>query len=692
MVKIGNLNEPETGISVEDVANPGDRQSVYDTGASHSLTGDLSALCCFKKLTKPIPLCIATNTAQKSFVTGVGSLIYPGYQGIKHKHSLPFFHQQNGITEHYNRMVADMGRIILLGSGLPKSFWGHAFMWAAYTNNMIPNLHTGGKVPTEILFGTKPNLNWFQTFGELAFVHILHEKQQKLSDRAVKANVIMNFPDSKGWVFYDSATAAITKYLTHKPKEMTKKNNIEFLLNSLTLGDFQCKEVVKRQDKLADKICTSTINQELGNMNNHGVFEILPLPNGIKPIGGGWVFVRKQPNGNKPLRFKAQYAARGNSQLSGHDFHETFAPTATFTSLHTLLTIAAQSNMHVASFDFVATYLNASIKEDIWIHLPEGLEIPAGSGCNLRKELYRTRKAGRCWWSHLHTLLKGREFHMSNYDSSIHWNNNDGMIIWLHVDDEVVFEKNKADLDNLKHSLCDEFAMKWDNNLTHIVGINVICDNKGFELNQTHLIPSIISKYWDNQSSAATPLLTKLNLWSLTDGDTILCQSNFISCVGALIYVAMGTWPDIDFVVNLLARHLKYPGKEQWLCLQHLLGYLNQTSSHVLFIKPKSPEVTLEVYSDASWGGKFSQSAHAYLNSLSWCSKCLVTIASSSCHAEFMALGIAARHSQWIQNLVGKILGSRLTIDMKCDNASCMKITTDCSSNKRTCHSQRIFY
>ncbi|MBW0485619.1 hypothetical protein O181_025334 [Austropuccinia psidii MF-1] len=80
-VKIGNPNAPESSISVEDVADPGDRQSVYDTGASQSLTGDLSALCLFKKLTKPIPLCVATNTAQRSYVTGVGSLIYPGYLG-----------------------------------------------------------------------------------------------------------------------------------------------------------------------------------------------------------------------------------------------------------------------------------------------------------------------------------------------------------------------------------------------------------------------------------------------------------------------------------------------------------------------------------------------------------------------------------------------------------------------------------
>ncbi|MBW0584087.1 hypothetical protein O181_123802 [Austropuccinia psidii MF-1] len=89
----------------------------------------------------------------------------------------------------------------------------------------------------------------------------------------------------------------------------------------------------------------------------------------MKPIGGGWVFVRKKPNGIEPPCFKAWYVARGNSQLSVQDFHETFAPTATFTSLCILLTIAAQSEMHVASFDFLAAYLNSSSKEEIWIWL-----------------------------------------------------------------------------------------------------------------------------------------------------------------------------------------------------------------------------------------------------------------------------------------------------------------------------------
>ncbi|MBW0487569.1 hypothetical protein O181_027284 [Austropuccinia psidii MF-1] len=50
-------------VNVDDAAPPGNRQSVYDTRESHSLTGDLTSLFRFKKMNSPIPLCVATNAA-----------------------------------------------------------------------------------------------------------------------------------------------------------------------------------------------------------------------------------------------------------------------------------------------------------------------------------------------------------------------------------------------------------------------------------------------------------------------------------------------------------------------------------------------------------------------------------------------------------------------------------------------------
>ncbi|MBW0516424.1 hypothetical protein O181_056139 [Austropuccinia psidii MF-1] len=62
--EIGPANSAVEEVTIDDTAPPGDRRSVCDTGAIHSLTGDLSSLCCFKKLTSPIPLCLATHTTQ----------------------------------------------------------------------------------------------------------------------------------------------------------------------------------------------------------------------------------------------------------------------------------------------------------------------------------------------------------------------------------------------------------------------------------------------------------------------------------------------------------------------------------------------------------------------------------------------------------------------------------------------------
>ncbi|MBW0476803.1 hypothetical protein O181_016518 [Austropuccinia psidii MF-1] len=955
IVEIGSSNEPEHEISVEEVTNPGDRQSVYDTGASHSLTGDLSALCRYRKLTKPIPLSVATNTAQRSFVTGVGSLVYPGYngrhvivngvfysphatgtlispaalinsgskichigddvlihgncgepllranyhkdgrkwllplfsrllaraiddfdfkpsytaapwaegistinapnsfsimttkthvaekendtpvknslqkkkdelmkwhclfghiglrrirkllgksapmclltdrqeindceiclrakslrrssvspdesdrprrtispkhsrlilrwqrlsgkplknlqtdnggefnsaeftrwlngEGIHHKRSLPFFHQQNGIAERYNRTVADMGRTILLGSGLPKTFWGHAFMWAAYTNNILPNVHTGDLTPVEILFGTKRKLDRIRTFGEIAFVHVPQEKRQKLSDRAVKAKVVMHLPDGNGWLFYDEDDLTRRLSTIH---DHPKKGDVEFMLNNMRLGDFKHEELVDTQNRLVDKLSHPThitisltpktyrqavngadktewmraIENELSNMRKAHVFEVLPIPDSIKQIGGGWVFVKKPGTDTEPAQFKARYVARGNSQLSGLDFHETFAPTATFASLRILLTLAAKSDLIIASFDFTAAYLNAYIDEEVWIRPPDGLEILPGSGCRLHKALYGTRQAGRCWWNHLKKSLASRGFKSSNYDSSVYINNETGLTIWLHVDDGIVFGRKQHNIDALQHTLCGEFDIKWSSALKHIIGINIDRTATGFRLSQPSLIQTIVGKYWDGRQTPHSPLPPRNDVVSLTDKDEVIRQPEFIAAIGALSYVATGTRPDIAFAVNLLARHSKYPGKEHWYCLQHLLGYLSSTISRQLSLNPGDDTADLNIFSDASWGGEFSRSTHGYLVQLfgctvSWCSKRLVTVASSSCHAEFMALGIAARHGQWVQNLLQEIAGETMVLNLKCDNASCMHIASDCTSNKRTRHSDREFF
>ncbi|MBW0545979.1 hypothetical protein O181_085694 [Austropuccinia psidii MF-1] len=348
-------------------------------------------------------------------------------------------------------------------------------------------------------------------------------------------------------------------------------------------------EAMKQPDSMAWQ---QAISQEIENMKNHEVFEMSPLPANTKPIGGGWVFVKKPASKTCDARYKSRYIAWGNSQLSGYNFHETFALTSTFTSLRLLLPIAVHLEWHTSSFDFIAAYLNMHIDKELWIRPLKGMVVPKGLGFKLKKALYGTQQA----------------------------------------DDVGVFGKNKEDIESLHLSLDAEFGVKGNHELDSIVGLNICRDAQGFHLSQVHLIQSIITNHWDQKADYDSPLPVKCNLLTLPEQSETIQQHDFISAVGALSYVVTGTQPDLAYAVNLLARYSMRHGANHWHFLQHVLGYLNKTQHYCLSLTPDPGKLEFMVYSDASWGGEFSRSSHRYITTflgfpIAWCARLLATIA-----------------------------------------------------------------
>ncbi|MBW0472550.1 hypothetical protein O181_012265 [Austropuccinia psidii MF-1] len=190
------------------------------------------------------------------------------------------------------------------------------------------------------------------------------------------------------------------------------------------------------------------------------------------------------------------------------------------------------------------------------------------------------------------------------------------------------------------HSL---WATLQEDDVNSIIGIDVHKVSDGYELEQSRLIDSIIHKSWNCTPSTKTPLPEKCNLTTLPETAPTVHTKEFIGTVGALSYVATGTRPDILFSVNLLAQHAKPLGNKHWKCLQNLLGYVSHTKNLRLCLGPQQPS--------PFWGGEFSWSTYGYLVqlagcSISWCAKRLKTVEASSCHAELMALGLAAWHGK----------------------------------------------
>jgi len=74
----------------------------------------------------------------------------------------------------------------------------------------------------------------------------------------------------------------------------------------------------------------------------------------------------------------------------------------------------------------------------------------------------------------------------------------------------------------------------------------------------------------------------------------------YLSAIGALMYLANYTRPDISFSVNLLSRYSSSPTRRHWSGVKHVLRYLRGTIDMRLFY-PKVPKLELIGYADVGY-------------------------------------------------------------------------------------------
>ncbi|XP_063946175.1 secreted RxLR effector protein 161-like [Daucus carota subsp. sativus] len=114
----------------------------------------------------------------------------------------------------------------------------------------------------------------------------------------------------------------------------------------------------------------------------------------------------------------------------------------------------------------------------------------------------------------------------------------------------------------------------------------------------------------------------------------------YLSAIGALMYLADCTRPDIAFYVNLLARHSSAPTRRHWPDSKvELVGYANvgyRSDPH----KCRSQTGYVFTYGDTA---------------ISWRSTKQTLAATSSNHAELLALHETSRECVWLRTLVHHI-------------------------------------
>ena len=75
------------------------------------------------------------------------------------------------------------------------------------------------------------------------------------------------------------------------------------------------------------------------------------------------------------------------------DYEETFAPVARYTSIRSVISLAAQLGWEIHQGDVKTSFLNEVIEEEVYIEKHEGFETHEKHAhvCRLKKALYRLK-------------------------------------------------------------------------------------------------------------------------------------------------------------------------------------------------------------------------------------------------------------------------------------------------------------
>jgi hypothetical protein len=105
------------------------------------------------------------------------------------------------------------------------------------------------------------------------------------------------------------------------------------------------------------------MTEEYQSIIKNDVWEIAPRPKNKDVVSSKWLYKIKHVADGSIEKNKARFVAHGFSQKEGIDYDETFAPVASYTSIKTIIALAAKMKWKLHQMDVKTAFLNSVIEE-----------------------------------------------------------------------------------------------------------------------------------------------------------------------------------------------------------------------------------------------------------------------------------------------------------------------------------------
>jgi len=459
------------------------------------------------------------------------------------------------------------------------------------------------------------------------------------------------------------------------------------------------------------------------------------LPADANVIPCKWVFKLKNDETGTVTEHKARLTPKGFRQKKGVDYDEVFARTGMYKTMRVGLALTAAWGHELDQMDVPSAFLNAPIKEELYMEMPEGYR-EEGMVFKLEKALYGLKQAPRNWYILVSTFLQlkdkaGKEqvqramntlneilhmgFTASVSDPCLFFRKTATgrlILIFLFVDDfQISYHANdREEWGALKKLLVDRFRTKDMGESKWILGMRIQRDRLAgtITLDQELYVSKALEKFGLSEcKTASTPAVSAQETENDEDGAGAPAdKEKYMEIVGTLLYATISTRVDISYAVQKLTRHMQAPLKRHMVAAERVMRYLSGLKELGLLFGRihgvgkqeqqlrDSLQLSVEAFADADWANdkldrKSITGWVAKVNGdvVSWASKKQRTVAQSTCEAELYAEAAAMNEVLWLRGLLAELkLDVKMPSTIFGDNQSAIALSEHGVKSERTKH------
>ena len=421
---------------------------------------------------------------------------------------------------------------------------------------------------------------------------------------------------------------------------------------------------------------------ELETLRQMNVWDVVDREPWMNVLPSTWAFKLKRYADGLLRKVKARFCARGDRQIEGIDFFETYAPVVSWTTVRLMLILSIQLNLVTQQHDYTAAFVHADIdkppnyedlseeekrRSGVYVEMPKGFSEP-GKVLKLKKSLYGLKQAPRTFFEHISGELQAVGFQqMVDVDPCLFIS--DKVVCLLYVDDSYLCAENEEDINEVVRKLNERgMQLSEEEKKAPFLGVKIDKLEDGtIRMNQTGLIDRIIEALGcEDLPPVDTPVTETLP--KDPEGEPAQGTFNYASVIGMLWYLVGHTRPDLCMAVSQAARFTYCPKRSHEEALIRIGQYLKKTRDGGMLFKPTGPgPLKVEVFVDSDFLGLYGKESRTdptsvksrtgYLIRINgcpviWSSKLQDSIALSTMMAEYYALSTALKEVIPLRELI----------------------------------------